>query len=74
MKEMLKARVLSKDSLESVNNELHFLRMIVDGAERSSKFVANVHYAFQDAANLYIVLDLLSGGDLRFHLLQEKAF
>ena len=45
MKEMLKARVLLKESVESVLNELHFLQMI-DSKDRSSKFIANVHYAF----------------------------
>ena len=25
-------------------------------------------YAFQDFDNLYLVMDLLSGGDLRYHL------
>ena len=45
MKEMLKARVMLKDSIESVLNELHFLQMI-DHKDRSSKFIANVHYAF----------------------------
>lgn len=73
MKEMLKARVMLKDSLESVVNELNFLKM-VDQSERSSKFVANVKYAFQDSQNLYIVIDLLEGGDFRFHLLKEQMF
>jgi serine/threonine kinase 32 len=73
MKEMLKARVMLKESLDSVVNELNFLKMI-DKKDSSSNFIANVQYAFQDSLNLYIVIDLLEGGDFRFHLLREKAF
>ena len=62
MKEMLKARVMHKKSIQSVMNELKLLSMI------SSKFIVNAHYAFQDSENLYLVMDLLLGGDLRYHL------
>ena len=31
-----------------------------------------MHYAFQDYENLYLVMDLLSGGDLRYHLSRNK--
>lgn len=31
-----------------------------------------MHYAFQDRDNLYIVMDYLSGGDLRYHICQNK--
>lgn len=48
MKEMLKARVMLKESLESTVNELKFLKMI-DKKDPSSNFVANVHYAFQNS-------------------------
>lgn len=27
-----------------------------------------MHYAFNDRDNLYLVMDLLSGGDLRYHI------
>lgn len=30
--------------------------------------------AFQTAQNLYIVLDLMDGGDLRYHLCKHKNF
>ena len=73
MKEMLKARVMHKDSVESVMKELEFLRRI-DQSDPHSKFIVNVKYAFHDAENMYLVIDLLTGGDFRFHLLKEKAF
>ena len=33
-----------------------------------------MQYAFQDFENLYIVLDLLTGGDLRYHVSRKKKF
>jgi serine/threonine protein kinase len=73
MKEMLKARVMHKDSVESVLKELEFLRRI-DQSDPHSKFIVNVKYAFHDPTHMYLVIDLLNGGDFRFHLLKEKAF
>ncbi len=34
----------------------------------------NMVHAFQDRDNLYLVMDLLTGGDLRFHLNKHKKF
>ena len=31
-------------------------------------------YAFQDYENLYLVTDLVQGGDLRYHLTKQKKF
>ena len=31
-----------------------------------------MHYAFQDRENLYMVLDLMPGGDLRYHIGRKK--
>ena len=33
-----------------------------------------MQYAFQDSENLYLVMDLLTGGDLRFHVSKIKKF
>lgn len=33
-----------------------------------------MNYAFQDRENLYLVCDLMSGGDLRFHIGKKKRF
>ena len=73
MKEMLKARVMNKESVESVVSELAFLTKI-DKMDPSCNFIVNVHYAFHNRDNLYLVIDLLEGGDMRFHLLKELAF
>jgi protein kinase A len=34
----------------------------------TSPFVVNMHFAFQDRDTLYLVLDLMEGGDLRHHV------
>mmetsp|Transcript_25923 Transcript_25923/g.34712 ORF Transcript_25923/g.34712 Transcript_25923/m.34712 type:complete len:90 (-) Transcript_25923:1175-1444(-) len=68
MKEMAKARIITKKSVPSVMNELKLLSMI------QSPFIVNVHYAFQDQMNLYLVMDLLLGGDLRYHIARRRKF
>ena len=62
MKEMSKARIISKRSVNSVMNERLLLALL------RNDFLVNMHFAFQNRDNLYLALDLLSGGDLRFHL------
>ena len=68
MKEMLKARVMAKKSVESVKRELELMQMI------NSEFVVNVQWAFVDDQYLYLVMDLMEGGDLRFHHLHIRKF
>lgn len=68
MKEMMKARVIAKKSVFSVMNELKLLAQI------KSDFIVNVHYAFQDRDNLFLIMDLLLGGDLRFHIARQRKF
>lgn len=41
--------------------------------EITSKFVVNLRYAFQDNENMYMIIDLMTGGDLRFHLDQSHT-
>ena len=37
-------------------------------------FIVNIHYAFQDNHNIYIAMDLLTGGDLRFQIIKCRRF
>lgn len=37
-------------------------------------YLVNMHFAFQDRENLYLVLDILRGGDLRYHIGRMKRF
>jgi hypothetical protein len=41
---------------------------------KEDRFLINMIYAFQDRENLYLVCDLMSGGDLRFHIGKKKRF
>jgi len=68
MKEMHKARVLAKKSAHSVMNEKKFLSQIFH------PFLVNMNFAFEDRENLYLVIDLMQGGDLRYHLAKHKKF
>ena len=33
-----------------------------------------MHFSFQDKDYLYLVMDYLTGGDLRYHLTKHKKF
>eukprot|EP00826_Nyctotherus_ovalis_P038770 TRINITY_DN3653_c0_g2_i15.p2 TRINITY_DN3653_c0_g2~~TRINITY_DN3653_c0_g2_i15.p2 ORF type:complete len:242 (+),score=36.93 TRINITY_DN3653_c0_g2_i15:74-799(+) len=68
MKEMSKARILFKHNLNSVLNEQKLLTQL------RHPFLVNMEYAFQDRENLYLVLDLKTGGDLRYHICRRKKF
>ena len=68
MKEMHKARVLSKHSVTSVLNERKLLAVL------KHPFIVNAQFAFQDEENLYLVMDLMLGGDLRYHIARERQF
>ena len=68
MKEMLKARVSAKKSIESVMKELDLMVLI------NSEFIVNIHWAFCDEECLYLVMDLMEGGDLRYHHSRIRKF
>jgi serine/threonine protein kinase len=68
MKEMSKARVITKRSVKSVMNERQILTQL------NSPFLVNMYYAFQDRENLYLLMDILSGGDLRYHFCRYRKF
>ncbi|OMJ91161.1 hypothetical protein SteCoe_6329 [Stentor coeruleus] len=61
MKEIKKSLVIAKMSASSIMNERRLLGML------NHPFLVNLHYAFHDRNNLYLVLDLMSGGDLRYY-------
>ena len=65
---MSKLKILDKKSEKSINSEREFLSKL------NNPFIVNMHYAFQDSENLYLVMDLMSGGDLRYHISGHKTF
>lgn len=40
----------------------------------SSRFIVNMHYAFQDKEYIYLIMDYLGGGDLRYHIIRNYKF
>ena len=68
LKEMSKRKIIDKKSEKSINNERVFLSKL------HHPFLVNMHFAFQDRDNLYLVIDILYGGDLRFHCSRYRKF
>ena len=68
MKEMHKTKIIGKKSIHSVLNERELLSRL------KHPFIVNMSYAFQDRENLYLVMDLLVGGDLRYHMGCRRRF
>jgi serine/threonine protein kinase len=62
LKEMNKVLILQNNSANSVFNERKLLAVL------KHPFLVNMQYAFQDREHLYLAMDLMTGGDLRFHL------
>ncbi|KAG6862035.1 hypothetical protein C0995_008223 [Termitomyces sp. Mi166 len=57
-----KSRCVRQKAVANIIQERRLLEEI------DHPFVCNLRYAFQDDANCFFVLDLMLGGDLRFHL------
>lgn len=68
MKEMSKMKIIDKRSEKSIKSERDLL------SNMRHPFLINMHYAFQDTDTLYLVMDLLEGGDLRYHLSKYRIF
>jgi protein kinase A len=68
MKEMYKAKIIAKKSINSVMNERNLLARI------RHPFFINISYAFQDRDNLYLIMDYVNGGDLRYHIGRRRRF
>ena len=59
LKEMFKVKVIDRRSEFSIMSERNLLSKL------KHPFIVNMHFAFQDFSKLYLVMDLLTGGDLR---------
>ena len=65
---MSKAKIVDKKSIESILGEKKIL------SELHHPFIVNMVYSFQDFDYLYLVMEILSGGNLRYHLTLRKKF
>ncbi|XP_060044541.1 serine/threonine-protein kinase 32B isoform X2 [Erinaceus europaeus] len=68
MKYMSKQQCIQRGEVHNVFRELE----IMQGLEHP--FLVNLWYSFQDEEDMFMVVDLLLGGDLRFHLQQGLTF
>ncbi|KAF8962727.1 kinase-like domain-containing protein [Flammula alnicola] len=62
-----KARCIRQKAVANIIQERRLLEEI------DHPFIVNLRYAFQDDENCFFVLDLMLGGDLRFHL-ERKGY
>jgi len=68
MKEISKLKIIDKNSEKNIKSERNLL------SKMCHPFIITMHYSFQDNENLYLILDLLSGGDLRYHINKKIKF
>jgi len=68
MKTMDKAMIIDKSAVKLVMRERMFWSMF------DHPLIIKFHWSFHDDANLYAVVDLMQGGDMRFHLKKEHRF
>ncbi|KAG1441600.1 hypothetical protein G6F56_011405 [Rhizopus delemar] len=62
LKYINKEKCIGMKAVENIISERHLLERI------GHNLIVNLRYAFQDDEHLFMVLDLMLGGDLRFHL------
>ena len=65
---MSKLKIIKKNSVKNINNEKKFLSML------NNPFLVNMICSFQDNENLYLVMDLLLGGDMRYHINKKAVY
>ena len=69
MKIMLKSKIIDQSKVSNIIREKEILSQI------KSDFIVNMSCSFQDFSHLYLVLRLLTGGDLKYHLFNyNKSF
>ncbi|CDH59819.1 agc yank protein kinase [Lichtheimia corymbifera JMRC:FSU:9682] len=68
LKYINKAKCIQMRAVDNIISERRLLEQI------DYTFIVNLRYAFQDDENMFMVIDLMLGGDLRFHLDRMGAF
>jgi len=65
---MSKVKIIDNQNIKNIKNERDLLSKL------NHPFIVNMHFSFQNSNYLYLVMDLLTGGDLRYHLFHRKSF
>ncbi|ATY58936.1 kinase-like domain [Cordyceps militaris] len=67
LKYIRKDEVVKSESVRNIVRERRMLEHV------NHPFICNLRYSFQDIEYMYLIVDLMSGGDLRFHI-SRKTF
>ena len=67
-KALNKSKIMEKKREKLIQNERNVL------VEIQSEFIITLKYAFQDEQTLYLITDLMTGGDMQFHLNRFGVF
>ncbi|GFY44466.1 hypothetical protein TNIN_149991 [Trichonephila inaurata madagascariensis] len=67
MKYMNKSQCIEKDAFRNVLREIEILSSL------EHPFLVNLWFTFQDEEDMFMVVDLLLGGDLRYHMQQSSS-
>lgn len=65
---MSKALIIANKSVDNVLNEKRVLGKL------NHPLISKMYGSFSDRDNLYMILELLSGGDLRYHMTEVRRF
>lgn len=65
---MSKLKVIDKSCKNNIIQERQILCRL------SHPFIVKIYYAFQDFLNLYLSLEYMKGGDLRYYIIKMKKF
>ena len=65
---MSKTKCYNQGALNNVLKELEIMKRL------QHNFLVNLWFAFQDEEDMFMVLDLMLGGDIRFHINEGKRF
>ena len=67
-------KVLNKQAIIERNEVAHTVTEMKVLRKLRHPFVVSLHYAFQSAQRLFLVMDYVNGGELFFHLQKEGRF
>ncbi|GFO13388.1 serine/threonine-protein kinase 32c [Plakobranchus ocellatus] len=68
MKYMNKTACAQQEAVSNVIREVQILKAV------EHVFIVNLWYCFQDEEDMFMVVDLLLGGDLRYHMAGDMTF
>lgn len=67
-------KILKADKIVSENKVKPILRERQVLEEIQHPFIVKLHWAFRSKKELFFVMDLCTGGELFFHLIQKRCF